>query len=64
MGFMTNHEEMEGGFTDEDTCEDCGGELNEHGECYECDGAPDYWGVLSDYEERMHERRQMGLVNF
>lgn len=37
-------------------CEECG-------EVYACD-CEDEDGSTSDYEDRMEERRQMGLVNF
>ena len=45
-------------------CEECGEPVED------CDAGKGGWpccgdsGCMSDYEERMHERRQMGLVNF
>ncbi len=52
--------EREPGFGSE--CGYCGTELDADGACEECDAEPN-GGGMSDYEERMIERRQMGLTN-
>ena len=42
-------------------CEYCETELDSYGLCEECDAECD---GMSDYAERMSERRAMGLCNF
>lgn len=72
MTYMSNYDEMEGGFYESETsnegqCDFCGEEgpiieLPKHDYCEDC-----YSGLydgLSDYSERMAERSQMGLCNF
>jgi hypothetical protein len=45
--------------TETETCDYCGEELDD-GCCEDCDST----GHMSDYAERMAERKQMGLCNF